>query len=429
MINLVSTHPGGSHGRRRPLPAFDPSRPLKFGSREFANQQFDWYRHLLEEAPVTPSRLAGMKVTLVARYDDCRMVLTDPRFIRNRARARGKPGTNPSPLPFPLPKSVKALAISMIVQDDPAHRRLRNLVNKAFTAHAVARLGDRVESLSHQLLDRLQKQERFDLLEAYAHPIPTVVISEMLGVDSEDASHFESVMRALQTGLSGTAMLRMLAWDLPRASRFMRELIEKKRQAPGEDILSGLIHAEEEGDRLSADELLAMTFLLIVAGFETTQHLIANGTRLLIEHPDQLERLRAEPALWETGVEEMLRHRGPVMSTKPNYATEDVTLHGVTIGRGTPVMPLLGAANHDPRAFDDPDRFDVARSPNHHLGFGFGAHFCLGARLARMETRIALQNLFERLPGLRLAVPPETLERVPLPGWNRHAALPVATGA
>jgi cytochrome P450 len=379
------------------LPVFDPSRPLKISSREWANHQFEAYPWLLEEAPVTTSRIAGLKISLVSRYDDCRMVLTDPRFIRNRAKARGKPGSNPSPLPIPLPKSVSAMAISMIVQDDPNHRRLRNLVNKAFTAHAVAKLGDRVETLSHQLLDRLQKEARFDLLEDYARPIPTVVIAEMMGVESEDAARFDAVMKALESGLSVPAMLRALVWDLPRSARFVRELIERKRHAPGEDILSRLIHVEEEGD--------------------------------LLEHPDQLERLRAEPALWESGVEEMIRHRGPVQGTKPMWATEDVTLHGVTIPKGSPVIPLLGAANHDPRVFDDPERFDVGRTPNRHLGFGFGMHFCLGAQLARMETRIALVNLFERLPDLRLAVPPETLERVPLPAWNRHVALPVKTGA
>ncbi len=410
------------------LAAFDPSRPFEIGSREFVNHQFDWYRVLLEETPVTTSRLAWMKVSLVVRYEDCRTLLTDPRFIRNRARARGKPGSNASPLPFPLPKSVAAMAQSMIVQDDPEHRRLRNLVNQAFTARAVAKLVDRVESLSHELLDGLQKESRFDLLEAYAHPIPTVVIAEMMGVDREDAAPFEAVMKTLKGGLTGLAMARALVWDLPRAARFVRGLIETKRREPGDDILSRLIQAEESGDRLSSDELLAMVFLLIVAGFETTQHLIANGARLLLEHPDQLERLHAEPALWDSAVEEMVRHRGPVQMTKPMYPTEDVTFHGTTIGRGTPVMPLLGAANHDPRVFEDPDRFDVARSPNRHLGFGFGMHFCLGAQLARMETRVALANLFGRLPGLRLAVPPEALERVPLAGWNRHASLPVAPG-
>src|SRR5262249_31384535 len=160
------------------------------------------------------------------------------------------------------------------------------------------------------------------------------------------------------------------------------------RAHPGDDILSQLIHAEEEDDRLSRDEVLSMTFMLIIAGFETTLHLITNGARELLEHPAELARLRDQPELWDSAVGEIVRHRGPVHGTKPVYPSQDVTLHGVTFARGTPTMPLLAAANHDPRAFPEPDRFDVARTPNRHLGFGFGAHFCLGAQLARMETRV-----------------------------------------
>jgi cytochrome P450 PksS len=147
-----------------------------------------------------------------------------------------------------------------------------------------------------------------------------------------------------------------------------------------------------------------------------------------LEHPDQLERLRAEPEIWGSAVEEIVRHRGPVHSTKPQYATEDITLHGFTIKRGTAVLPMLGAANHDPRNFERPDEFDVGRSPNHHLGFGFGRHFCLGRQLALMETRIALKNLVECNPNLRLAVDPSELEIAPMPGWHRQVNLPVTLG-
>jgi cytochrome P450 len=171
-----------------------------------------------------------------------------------------------------------------------------------------------------------------------------------------------------------------------------------------------------------------MVFLLVVAGFETTMHLIANGVRTLLEHPEQLDRLRVDPGLWETAVDEIVRHRGPIHGTKPQYPTEDVTLHGYTMKRGTPVIPLLGAANHDPRAFERPEVFDVGRSPNHHLGFGFGAHYCLGRQLALMETRIALRRLFERHPDLRLAVPAERLELARMPAWHRHVRLPVQLG-
>jgi cytochrome P450 len=316
----------------------------------------------------------------------------------------------------------------MILEDDPQHRRLRNLVNKAFTARAVGRLSDRVEEISCQLLDGLGKQGQVDLLESYSRPLPTRVIAEMVGLPQADVTEFGFSMRVLTKGFSGLGILRTLLWDLRATNKFVRRLIARKRAEPRDDILSGLIEAEEDGDRLSEDELVAMVFLLIIAGFETTLHLITNGVRTLLEHPDQLDRLRAEPGLWDSAVEEIVRHRGPVHGTKLQYAKQDVTLHGTTIKRGTPVMPLLAAANHDPRAFEKPDDFDVARSPNHHLGFGFGAHFCLGKQLALMETRVALKMLIERNPNLRLAVEPSELSIANVPGWHRHESLPVILG-
>jgi cytochrome P450 len=376
-----------------------------------------------EEAPVCRGKISVMKVTLVSRYEDCRRVLTDEGFVRNRGRSKGKPDA--SPVPLPLPRSVAALARSMIFEDDSQHRRLRNLVNEAFTARAVGRLSDRVEPISCELLDDFPRSGQADLLESYARPIPTRVIAEMVGLPASDVDEFALSLHVLTNGLSGLGILRTMLWDLRATHRFITRLIEGKRAQPGDDILSGLIAAEEDGDRLSEDELLAMVFLLIIAGFETTQHLIANGVRTLLEHPDQLERLRADAELWEPAIDEIVRHRGPVHGTKPQYAVRDVTLHGVTIARGTPIMPLLAAANHDPRAFERPDAFDVSRSPNHHLDFGFGAHFCLGKQLALMETRVALRRLFERNPNLQLGVDPAELTLVNLPGWHRHASLPV----
>ncbi|MEE2664188.1 MAG: cytochrome P450 [Myxococcota bacterium] len=405
---------------------FDASRPIDLSAPGFVQHKYDWYRWMLEEAPVCQGKISLLKLNLVARYEDCRMVLTDERFVRNRGRAKGKENANP--LPIPLPRSIAALARSMIYEDDPQHRRLRNLVNKAFTSRAVGRLSDRVEEISCELLDDLEKRGRVDLLETYSRPVPTRVIAEMVGLPRADMDEFKYSMRVLTKGFSGIGIIRTLFWDLRAANKFMRRLIARKRAEPGDDILSVLIEAEEDGDRLSEDELVAMVFLLIIAGFETTLHLITNGVHTLLEHPDQLERLRAEPDLWDLAVEEIVRHRGPVHGTKPQYAKEDVTLHGVTIERGTPILPLLGAANHDPRVFDEPDEFDITRSPNHHLGFGFGMHFCLGKQLALMETRIALKNLVERNPDLRLAVDPSELEIANVPGWHRHESLPVVLG-
>jgi len=402
---------------------FDVSRPIDLGGADFAQHKYDWYRWLLAEEPVCQGKISVLKLNLVSRYEDCRLVLTDDRFVRNRGRAKGKESANP--LPIPMPRSIAAISRSMIYEDDPQHRRLRNLVNKAFTSRAVGRLSDRVEQISCELLDDLGKRGRVDLLETYSRPVPTRVIAEMVGLPSADTDEFKNSMRVLTNGFSGIGIIRTLFWDLRAANKFMRRLIARKRAEPDDDILSKLIEAEEDGDRLSEDELVAMVFLLIIAGFETTLHLITNGVRTLLEHPEQLERLRAEPELWDLAIEEIVRHRGPVHGTKPQYATEDVTLHGVTIKRGTPIMPLLGAANHDPRVFDAPDQFDITRSPNHHLGFGFGMHFCLGKQLALMEARIALKNLVEHYPDLHLAVAPSELRIANVPGWHRHENFPV----
>jgi len=290
---------------------------------------------------------------------------------------------------------------------------------------SVERLSSRVEDISHQLLDEIEAEGSVDLLTRYARPLPTRVIAEMIGLPPGSTDQFHNSLSVLTKGLTGFSLVKTLLWDLRGTSKFIHRLIAHKRAEPGDDILTDLIQAKEAGDRLSEEELVAMVFPLIIAGFETTLHLIANGVRTLIEYPDQLDRLKAEPELWNSAVEEIVRHRGPIHGTKLQYAAQDVEIQGVVIAKGTAVMPMLGAANHDPRAFERPDEFDVSRSPNHHLGFGFGMHFCLGKQLAIMETRVSIKNLFDRYPNLHLAVDASDLELARLLGWHRHLSLPV----
>jgi cytochrome P450 len=400
-----------------------PRHPLDLGSLDFAENKYAYYQWLRAEAPVYKGKISVLSVYCLSRYHDCVALLKDPRFVRNRTTATG--GRR---LPIPLPKSVSFVAKSMIIEDEPEHLRLRTLVNKAFTPRAVARFEPRIERLTHDLIDQAQKQGAVDLLQAYSLPVPTTVIAELVGVSGEDEKRLRGSMRVLSKGFSGWSILRTMLWDLRRASRFVRELVARKRADPQDDILTGLIHAEEEGERLSEDEIVSMVFLLIIAGYETTAHLITNGVATLLQHPDQLARLRDEPELIDSAVEEILRFRGPVQGTKLNYALEDVTFHGVTIPRGSGVVPLFGAANHDPAVFEEPEIFDITRTPNRHLGFGHGIHFCLGAHLARMETRISLTNLLARNPNLRLAVKPEELRLQNLPLWHRYQSLPVVMG-
>jgi len=378
----------------------DLAKPLNFSSPEYINNKFEIMEQLREERPVHIAKISVMKVYTVARYEDCAAVLKDPRVLRNRSTITGG-----SRLPFPVPKSVKPLVESMIQEDDPNHKRLRNLVRHAFKPQAIKAIEANIDSYSNELLDGLEKQQRFDLRTDYALKIPVRMIADMLGVDRKDMPRFQQTFGVLTRGFSGWRLLRTMFLDLPNTVAFAQQLIDKKRGNPADDILTGLLEAEEDGDRLSPNELLGMVFLLIVAGYETTVHLICNGVHTLLQHPDSLAQLRADPELIAPAVEEILRHRGPVQSTKPGWAAEDITLHGVTIPKGKPLMPMFAAANHDPRVFDSPLTFDIARTPNHHLGFGHGIHFCLGAHLARSEARLGIANLVNRFPNLRLAIP------------------------
>lgn len=398
----------------------DHSRPINLNSAEFNNDKFAWYEQIREDLPVHQAKVSIIKVFTIARYDDCTAILKDPRVLRNRSTITGG-----GRFPFPMPKAIKPIAESMIVEDDPNHRRLRELVRRAFRPQAIEVLETKIDQYSNELLDGLSLKKEFDLQSDYALAIPMRMIGDMMGLSREAIPQFKEMFSILTKGFGGWRILRTLFWDMPDTVRFVRELIGQKRDHPGDDILTGLIEADAEGDRLTEDEIVAMVFLLIVGGYETTVHLITNGVLTLLENPEQLARLRDNPELINSAVEEILRHRGPVQSTKPGYAAEDIQLHGVTIPKGKPIMPLFGAANHDPRAFDNPQVFDIGRTPNRHLGFGHGNHFCLGAHLARAEARFGILNLLQRFPNLKLAGDPASLKLQNMPGWHRYDGLPV----
>ncbi len=400
----------------------DLNKPVDIASADFAENKWDLLERLREERPVCQIRISIIKAWGVTRYDDCAAILKDPRIVRNRSTATGG-----GRLPFPVPASVKPLISSMIVTDDPAHRRQRDLVRHVFTPAAVAQFEPQLRSYAQQLLADLRNRPGFELQSEYALKIPTRMIADIMGVPERTMPEFAQGIRTLTEGFSGFKLVRSLFVGLPQLVKTMRGLIADKRRHPGDDMLTQLIAAEADGDRLSDDELLSLAFLLIVAGFETTVHLITNGVKTLLEHPQQLERLRHDPTLMDSAIEEILRHRGPVQGTKLGYATEDIELHGVTIPKGKPIMPLFGAANHDPRVFDAPQNFDIGRTPNRHLGFGHGIHYCLGAHLARLETRVALEELFAEMPDLALDANAGELKPLAMPGWHRFGQLPLRT--
>lgn len=392
--------------------------PILLDSPEFLADPFPFYDRLRREAPVYRTRLSYLGDTdiyVLSRYADCVELTTDPRF---RRIVEGAP-------PLPIPDSLKLISTdTMIFKDDPEHLRLRKLVSKAFTPKAVARLADRAEEVTNELLDGFTRGQTIDLVTDYALPIPVTVISEMVGVPDGERTQFHDAMNLVIDGVVKYG-IEQAAAEMTGVIDYVRRLIERRRDDPAEDILTGLLHPADDGDRLSDDEILAMVFLLVSAGYETTYTVIANGVAALLTHPDQLARLKAQPDLIAPAVEEILRYTGTIGGTKPNFASEDVELRGVPIPRGAIVIPLLASANRDPEAFENPDTFDITRSPNFHLAFSKGQHFCLGANLARMEIRVAIANLIRRFPDLRLAVDPDELEFVQLPFWRRLNALPV----
>jgi cytochrome P450 PksS len=389
-------------GPRRPRPA-----EADITSPAFKADPYPFYARLRDQAPVCAVTLPNrMPVWLVTRYDDVALVLRDERFAKDVAKALTPEEAARLPRP---PGLFKPLTHHMLNADPPDHTRLRALVQRAFTPGLVEGMRARVGVIAEQLLDGIAGRPRVDLIRDYALPIPTTVIAEMLGVPVEDRHRFHRWSRTILLSPSSSWGL----WKaLPSAwafLRYIRQLIAARRAAPRDDLVSALVRAEEAGERLTADELVSMVFLLLVAGHETTVNLIGNGTLALLEHPAELARLRADEKLIRPAVEEMLRFGSPVETATRRFAREDVPLGGATIPRGALVLAVIASANRDGRQFPDPDRLDVGREPNKHLAFGLGAHYCLGAPLARLEGQIAVQTLLRRARALRLAVAPDRL--------------------
>jgi cytochrome P450 len=388
-------------------------------SREFKADPFPFYARLRAEQPVckvTLPILPGVRQAwLVTCYDDVITILKDSRFAKSRLHASKKPW---------LPSFAKPLERNMLDLDEPDHTRLRTLVHKAFTPAMVERLEERIQVVADELITAVQSRGSMDLVSAYALPLPLTVILELLGIPSQDRDRFHHWSKAALRPPTPVNMLRAIP-ALWAFMRYLRRLLHQLRTTPQEGLLSALVQVEEAGDRLSEDELMAMAVLLLIAGHETTVNLISSGSLALLQHSDQLKQLRADPLLIKSSVEELLRYTNPLETATPRYALEDVTIAGVTIPRGALVLAVIASANRDSSQFDHPDRLDITRENNRHLAFGQGAHFCLGAPLARLEGRIAINTLVRRLPDLQVAVPMECLRWRTSPILRGLEALPV----
>jgi cytochrome P450 len=385
-----------------PRPVFDPFDPT------WSSDPFPLYADLRERAPIHRNDLGFW---VVSRHADCLAVLRDRRASSDSLNVAVERMPEGFRTPVAEDDPVAQAMLEMrpfLFRDPPDHTRLRGLVAKAFTPKVVESLRDRTQQVVDELLDVAVEEDRVDLLEAFAYPLPVRVICDLLGVPLEDQDRFKGWSNALARGLDPDFLLTAEVIEERSAailqfSQYFFDLLAARRRAPGEDLLSRLVTVEDGGTVLSEPELLSTCILLLVAGHETTVNLISGGALALLRHPDQLERFRTDPEVTRGAVEEMLRYVSPVQLTG-RALTEPCEFGGVEFAAGDFAMLLLASGNHDPDQFDDPERFDVTRIPNNHLGFGFGIHHCLGAPLARMETQVALTSLVRRAPGLALAV-------------------------
>ena len=339
---------------------------------------------------------------VLTRFDHCQAVLRHPRVGKDFAAMQRRWGLSDNELV--AQQAFSSDRPSMLFSDPPDHTRLRGLVSKAFTPRTVEALRPHILRLADELLDDLGGEAEVDVMAALAFPLPVTVIGEMLGVPRPDRPQFQHLVRAaaaaLEPFVSPEAITAANQATLEMEDYF-RHLVAERRAALGDDLLSLLIAAEDDGDKLTTSELLSTAILLFAAGFETTTNLIGNGLLALLRHPDQLERLRHDPSLLPSAVEELLRYDSPVQ-VNGRIAGEGVEVDGHTFPAGSTVLTLLGAANRDPLRFPDPDRLDVGRADGASISFGSGIHFCLGAALARVEGQVVFGRLLERYPRIEL---------------------------
>ena len=372
---------------------------------QFMADPFPSYARFRAMAPVRPVLTPdGLRVWLVTRYADVRAALADPRLSKDLTgldrmyRRHTQPGRV-------VRQVANAVGKHMLASDPPEHTRLRTLVGRAFTGRRIDQLRPTTERLSTGLLDRLAGRAEVELIADYAFPLAIGVICELLGLPANEQEQFQ--LWTQEYNSSGSAEVVNAAAG--KLAGYLVDLLRRKRRAPGDDLLTGLIQARDAEDRLSEDELVSMVFLLLSAGHETTINLIANGMFVLLCHPEQFAALRTRPELLPTAVEEFLRFDGPINTPTIRFTTETVRIGDIDIPAEELVLVSVASANRDPDRFDEPDRLDITRPATGHIAFGHGIHFCLGAPLARQEAMVAFGHWLDRYARIELAAPAETL--------------------
>lgn len=360
------------------------------------------YATLLDAAPV--HRSTALDMWFVSSYDTAKHVLHDPRFGRGSGSMLGQMG---DPAAGQRSGAMRDQARNMLFADPPDHTRLRGLVSRAFTPRRIEGLRSSISALLEPLLDQVADAGEVDLLDAVAFRFPVAVIGELVGVPAADRDQFRTLVRVSTAMIEASpdlASLEAAETAMGTMTSYFADLVAERTAAPQDDLISAMIRVDDDGDRLTTEEIVSTAILLFAAGFETTTNLIGNGTLCLLRNPDQMAELRSHPEQAATAVEEVLRFESPVQ-LDARRALVDADIDGTPVPAGTSVVTLLGAANRDPAVYPAPDLFQIDRTPNHPLSFGWGIHHCLGANLARLEGQIVFNRLLERFPTIEPAGP------------------------
>ena len=389
-----------------------------FATAEYKANPYALYEKLRRDLPVYKTFLPnGTEIFVVSRYEDVLVGLKDSRLVKDIRNARGKSL-------WDLLGIGRIRGKNMLRADPPEHDRLRSLANEAFKPKYVRDLRGRIQQIADELVDKVQAKGKMEFISEFAFPMPIRVISEMLGVPEEDQDKFRKWSGDLINSGALSSERPVITPPLAQLIQYVRKVVDDHRKNPRPDVVTQLIEAEDKGDRLSEAEVVSTVVLLLVAGHETTVNLIGNGLLALLLNPAQFEKLKQDPALIKPAIEELLRFVNPVQLVN-RYATEKLQIAGQEIPSGSHLVLVLGAANHDPLYASDPEQLDLTRHDPKHVAFGQGIHYCLGAPLARLEGEIAFATLLNRLPNMRLAVPPETLQWRPAVELRGLTELPV----
>ncbi|MEW4151367.1 cytochrome P450 [Bacillus thuringiensis] len=372
---------------------------INLASAQFKEDAYEIYKESRKKQPILfVNQVEIGKEWLITRYEDALPLLKDNRLKKDWTNVFSQDIKN---MYLSVDNSAH-LTTHMLNSDPPNHSRLRSLVQKAFTPKMIAQLDGRIQRIADDLISDIERKGTLNLVDDYSFPLPIIVISEMLGIPKEDQAKFRIWSHAVIASPETPEEIKETEKQLSEFITYLQYLVDIKRKEPKEDLVSALILAESEGRKLSARELYSMIMLLIVAGHETTVNLITNTVLALLENPNQLQLLKDNPKLIDSAIEEGLRYYSPVEVTTARWAAEPFQIHDRTIEKGDMVVIALASANRDETVFENPEVFDITRENNRHIAFGHGSHFCLGAPLARLEAKIAITTLFNRMPELQI---------------------------